>query len=95
MPSRGPSPRARVNTPYVTLRTLARSHGRTQEDIAAQLGVTPKTLGKYETGARAIPSRLLVPFVEAYSIHAEDIVWGIRTEDVEDDEEPHELAVSA
>lgn len=88
MPTRGFPPRARNNTPYVRLRAVARSHGRTQEDIAARLGITPKTLSKWETGTTAIPARHLVRFCEAYGIEVSDLVFGVAIDGAADDDEP-------
>jgi transcriptional regulator with XRE-family HTH domain len=87
MPTRGFPPRARSNTPYFTLRAVAKSHGLTQEDIANRVGIDVKRVGKYETGATRIPSELLVKFLGAYGLTAEDAHWGLPTE-AEDDEEP-------
>lgn len=87
MPTRGRAPRRRPNTPYVTLATVRRAQGVTQEAMAARLGLERKTLGKYETGQLRIPSRLLVRLCAAYGIAVEDIVWALPV-DEDADEEP-------
>jgi transcriptional regulator with XRE-family HTH domain len=79
MPSRGPSPRARTNTPHVTLKTLRQAQGLTQNDVVS----------RYETGDREIPARILGSFAAAYGIEPGEIVWGPADADAgADDEEP-------
>jgi transcriptional regulator with XRE-family HTH domain len=89
MPSRGPSPRARTNTPHVTLKTLRQAQGLTQNDIAARLGISVPVVSRYETGDREIPARILGSFAAAYGIEPGEIVWGPADADAgADDEEP-------
>lgn len=91
MPSRGPSPRARTNTPHVSLKTLRQAQGLTQADIGSRLGISVPVISRYESGDRDIPARILGPFAAAYGIEAGDIVWGPSTVDAADDDEEPDL----
>lgn len=94
MPSRGPSPRARSNTPCVTLKTLRQAQGLTQTEVAARLRVSDTVLARYESGARDVPARIAAQFAAAYGIEPGDIRWG-HPDDLDEDDEPSPMRVPA
>ena len=61
------------------LRRLRESRGLTQKDLAEQLGVSDKTVSKWETG-RGLPDiSLLSPLAEALGVSLSELFTGART----------------
>ena len=61
------------------LRRLRESRGLTQKELAEQLGVSDKTVSKWETG-RGLPDiSLLSPLAEALGVSLSELFTGART----------------
>ncbi len=61
------------------IRGLRKAHGMTQDELAADMGVTQALIASYESARRSIPLRKLVAMSEIFGVSIEDIV-GQRSE---------------
>ena len=62
-------------TPYTQLR---KKHGWAQVDVAAEVGISKKTLSDYETGHREPPKRVVVLLDNFYKCNGELIKYWLK-----------------
>ncbi len=60
------------------LQTLRREHGLTQEQLGEQLGVTGKTVSRWETGAYTPPVDILLSLSQRYGVTINELLAGER-----------------
>ena len=65
-------------TPYTQLR---KKHGWAQVDVAAEVGISKKTLSDYETGHREPPKRVVVLLDNFYTCNGELIKYWLKNID--------------
>ena len=69
------------------LSELRKEHGFTQEQLGEKLGVTNKTVSRWETGTYLPPADILIMLSELYSLTINEILSGQRLSAVEYQEE--------
>lgn len=67
------------------LAVLRKSKGYTQQEVAAQLGVSNKTVSSWETGASCPDISMLPVLAELYGVTCDEIIRGRRITCAEDD----------
>ncbi len=70
------------------LQTLRKEQGLTQEQLGEKLGVTSKTVSRWETGTYMVPVDMLLALSELYGVSMNELVAGERLT-------PEELPVKA
>ena len=60
------------------LQSLRRDRGLTQEQLGERLGVTGKTVSRWETGAYLPPVEMLLALSELYQVSMNELVLGER-----------------
>lgn len=75
------------------LSELRKEHGFTQEQLGEKLGVTNKTVSRWETGTYLPPADILIMLSELYSLTINEILSGQRLNAVEYQEEAEKKLV--
>ena len=75
------------------LSELRKEHGFTQEQLGEKLGVTNKTVSRWETGTYLPPADILIMLSELYSLTINEILSGQRLSAVEYQEEAEKKLV--
>ena len=60
------------------LQTLRKEQGLTQEQLGEKIGVTSKTVSRWETGAYMVPVDMLLALSELYGVSMNELVAGER-----------------
>ena len=63
------------------LRELRKSAGFTQEQVAEKLGISSRTISRWETGAYMPDISMLVDIAELYDVDIREIIDGERKEE--------------
>lgn len=62
---------------------LRKEHGLTQEQLGAQVGVTNKTVSRWETGTYLPPADILLSISELFHVSINELLSGRKLTDVE------------
>nr|MBR4280080.1 helix-turn-helix transcriptional regulator [Clostridia bacterium] len=60
------------------LQALRKEQGLTQEQLGEKLGVTSKTISRWETGTYMVPADMLLVLSELYGVSMNELVYGER-----------------
>lgn len=78
MPKKAPNPEAKAfdHALGVRLKSARTARGLTQKALAAELGITPQQIHKYEVGLNQVPLRLLLQIALVLQVSLTDLLPG-------------------
>lgn len=56
------------------LKALRRTRRMTQEELAAEIGISKTSVVNYESGTRKVPLELIIKFVEFFGVSMDDLM---------------------
>lgn len=77
------------------LKRLRKQNGMTQEQLAERLGVTARTVSRWETGSNLPDLSLLIEIADLYRVDIREIIDGERKDDTMDQETKDTLKKAA
>ena len=65
------------------LKKLREEKKLSQEELSGEIGIEPKTYGKYEQGKNQVPSSIAVKLAQFYKVSTDYILLGIKPRSIE------------